>query len=248
VTIRPSLAVIPARTGSKGLPGKNVLPLAGVPLIGHSILFAETCPEIDRCVVSTDGAEIARVARSLGGAVPFERPAELAQDDTPMMPVLRHALEQMERIDGRTYASVLLLDPTSPCRSRTDVERAFALLEAHPEAMGAVACSEPTFNPHWVGVVERDRILERAFTTGAGTTRRQDAPRFLRINGSLYLWRAEYVRSAPASWFDGAPHVCVETDERRAFSIDTRFELDCLEALASAGVVDMPWLRRGDES
>jgi len=74
------LAVIPARGGSKGLPGKNIRPMAGVPLIAHSLMLARMCPEIDRCVVSTDAESIAKVAREHGGDVPFLRPAELAHD------------------------------------------------------------------------------------------------------------------------------------------------------------------------
>ena len=94
------LAIIPARGGSKGLPGKNVRPLAGLPLIAHSIRFAKTCPEIDTCIVSTESQDIAEAARQLGGSVPFMRPTELAQDDTPTWPVLRHALSWMEEKEG----------------------------------------------------------------------------------------------------------------------------------------------------
>ena len=86
------LAVIPARGGSKGLPGKNLRSLAGIPLIGHSILLAKMCPQIDRLIVSTESPGIAAVAREYGADVPFVRPVELAQDDTPMWPVLTHAL------------------------------------------------------------------------------------------------------------------------------------------------------------
>src|SRR5579884_3438939 len=105
MSLRPLLAVIPARGGSKGLPGKNIRPLAGLALIAHSIKCAEMCSQIDRCIVSTDSEEIARCAKTSGGQVPFLRPPELAQDDTPTMPVLQHALQEMERIDGRRYES-----------------------------------------------------------------------------------------------------------------------------------------------
>src|SRR5262249_31749395 len=87
-----TLALVPARGGSKGLPGKTVRRLAGLPLIVHSLRLAAACPEVDRVVVSTDSPEIAEVARSAGAEVPFLRPAELARDDTPMLPVMVHAL------------------------------------------------------------------------------------------------------------------------------------------------------------
>src|SRR3989338_1333883 len=91
------LAVIPARGGSKGLPGKNIRSFAGLPLIAHSILFARMCPEIERTIVSTDSAGIRDVALRYDADIPFLRPAPLAQDDTPMWPVLRHALAETER-------------------------------------------------------------------------------------------------------------------------------------------------------
>src|SRR5262245_388165 len=145
----PCLAVIPARGGSRGLPGKNIRVLADLPLIVHSLRCAALVPRLADVIVSTDDPNIAKVARDAGGNVPFMRPAELARDDTPMMPVLRHALDQMEAARGRRYESLLLLDPTSPGRTPDDIERAFALLAADPEANGVVACSRPTFNPFW---------------------------------------------------------------------------------------------------
>ena len=115
------LAVIPARGGSKGLPGKNIRSFAGLPLIAHSILFAKMCPEIDRCIVSTDSSEIAEVARRYDADVPFLRPSDLAQDDTPMWPVIHHALDYVEESGGVKYELVILLDPTSPGREPADV-------------------------------------------------------------------------------------------------------------------------------
>ena len=100
------LGVIPARGGSQGLPGKNIRPLDGVPLIGHSIAAAALVPEITRTIVTTDDEEIAFVARSLGGDVPFLRPQELAGDSTPTGPVIAHALAELERSDGESFDAV----------------------------------------------------------------------------------------------------------------------------------------------
>lgn len=239
MSVHPILAIIPARGGSKGLPGKNVRPLAGLPLIAHSLKLAALCPEIARCIVSTDDAGIAEVARAHGADVPFMRPPELAQDDTPMTPVLTHALREVERADRRTYGSVLLLDPTSPGRLPEDVTRAVALLDGDPAAQGVIACSRPTFNPFWVGVVERGGYLAPAFP-GAEYARRQDVPAFLRINGSLYLWRRDFIERG-ASWRD-VPHLALEIPEARAFSIDDLHEFHVAEQLIAAGLVELPWL------
>ena len=115
--IRPLLAVIPARGGSKGLPRKNVLLFMGHPLIAHSIMLARMCPEIDRLVVSTDSDEITAVARHYRCDV-IVRPPELAQDTSPMWPVLQHAMREVEKQDEKQYGSLMLLDPTSPADCR----------------------------------------------------------------------------------------------------------------------------------
>ena len=241
MSVHPILAIIPARGGSKGLPGKNIRPLAGLPLIAHSLRLAKLCPEIARCIVSTNDAAIRDVARAHGGDVPFHRPEELARDDTPMTPVLQHALRETEASEGRTYGSVLLLDPTSPGRLPDDVTRAVALLEADPNAQGVMACSIPTFNPFWVGVVEQGAYLAPAFP-GEEYARRQDVPKFLRINGALYLWRRDFIERG-ASWRD-VPHRALELPEARAFSIDDLYEFQLAEQLIAAGLVELPWLTR----
>ena len=240
MSVHPILAVIPARGGSKGLPGKNVRPLGGLPLIAHSLRLAGMCKDIARTLVSTDDAQIAEVARAHGGDVPFMRPPELAQDDTPMMPVLQHALREAERLDHRRYGSVLLLDPTSPGRLPDDVARAIALLDGDPGCQGVIACSKPTFNPFWVGVVEQGAYLTPAFP-GTGYTRRQDVPAFLRINGALYLWRRDFVERG-ASWRD-EPQRALEIPEARAFSIDDLHEFQVAEQLIAAGLIELPWLK-----
>jgi CMP-N,N'-diacetyllegionaminic acid synthase len=239
--LSPSLAVIPARGGSKGLPGKNTMLLAGLPLLVHSLRLARMCPEIDDVVVSTEDASIARVAGAHGHPPPFTRPAELAGDATPMWPVLRHALETMERTTGQEYRSLVLLDPTSPSRLPGDVAAAFRDLAASPEADGIVAASEPDFNPLWVCVVNRDGWMEAAFPEHTAARRRQDVTPLLRINGLLYLWRAGFVRRESATWRKGR-HLLLVVPESRALSIDTKDEFERAELLVRNGVIRFPWL------
>lgn len=112
------VAVIPARGGSKGLPGKNLLPLAGKPLIAHTIEAARRCPLIDRVLVSTDDPAIAAVARQFGAEAPFLRPPELARDDTPTEPVLQHAVEWLEREEGYRVDVVVFFQPTDVFRTQ----------------------------------------------------------------------------------------------------------------------------------
>lgn len=236
------LAVIPARGGSKGLPGKNIRPFMGIPLIVHSILFANMCPEIDRCIVSTDSDEIALLAKRYGGDVPFIRPPELALDDTPMRPVLKHALDTIESAEECHYDFVLLLDPTSPTRSPEDVAESLAKLMVNVSADGVISVSEPDFNPIWHCVVEQDGWMSDLLPQGSQFERRQEVPQVFRINGLVYIWRADYLRMPGLSWREKGKHVLYELPEARAVSIDTIDEFRRAEALVGSGVIDLPWL------
>ena len=238
------LAVIPARGGSKGLPGKNIRPFAGLPLIAHTILFAKMCPEITRCIVSTDSPAIAAVARRFGADVPFLRPAELAQDDSPIWAVLRHALETLETTECVDYEYLVLLDPTSPAREPSDLTEALGRLRHCPEADGIIEVSQPDFNPIWHCVMERDGWMVDLDAAGAGYEQRQQVPVVYRINGALYLWRTAFVRRAlDGSWRRSGKHLVYEIPEARAMSIDTLQQFERAELLVKSGLVTFPWLQ-----
>lgn len=242
------LAVVAARGGSKGLPGKNTRPLMGMPLIGHSLRAADLVPSISRCVVSTDSAEIADVVQSLGGDVPFVRPADLATDDTPMAPVLRHALVTVEEQEGRPYDILVLLDPTSPARDPRAVEGAIEVLRHNEAYDGVVSVSEPSFHPVWVGVrsAEDDpNRLERYFDTGVGITRRQALDRFRRVNGNFYIWRTSFIRRLEESWMDEGVHGMVEIPESHAYAIDYLDQFESLAAMVEQGRIVLPWVTPG---
>lgn len=236
------LAVIPARGGSKGLPGKNIKPFAGLPLIAHTILFAKMCPEITRCVVSTDAPEIADVARQFGAEVPFVRPAELAQDDSPLWSVLQHGLAWAEQ-HTRRYDALLLLDPTSPAREPSDIAGAMRRLRECPAADGIIGVSQPNFSPIWHCVVERDGWMTDFHAEAAKYSRRQEVPVVYRINGALYIWRTGFVRSQQeGTWRQAGKHLLYEIPESRAMSIDTADEFARAELLVKGGLISFPWL------
>lgn len=236
------LAVIPARGGSKGIPGKNVRPFMGIPLISHSILFSKMCIEIDKCVVSTDSDFIAETAERYGGWAPFRRPYHLSQDDTPMLPVLLHALAFVEEEEGRRYDRLLLLDPTSPAREPLDVTRSLKLLEGNDQADGVIAVSQPDFNPIWHCVVNNNGWMTDLMDQGSDYDRRQDVPPVYRINGALYLWRTDFLRKRVQSWRKGASHLMYEIPELRAMSFDTEEEFIRAELLVKNGMIQFPWL------
>lgn len=231
------LAVIPARGGSKELPLKALLPLAGRPLIAHSIELARRCPQIVRLIVSTDSEEIAETARSHGADVPFLRPADLARDETPMWPVVRHALAAV----GESYDAVLLLQPTSPLRLPEDVTAATTLLAGCPDADGVVGVSDAHPNPIWTARTIRDGFLE-ALVPDAAYSRRQDVPRVVAVNGALYLWQADFIRDHIDDPSTVGRYLPLEIPGRRAMDIDTAADLETAEVLLRSGLVSLPWL------
>jgi N-acylneuraminate cytidylyltransferase len=204
--------------------------------------MAAISPEIDRCIVSTDSEEIAAVARHHGADVPFLRPANLALDDTPMWPVLQHALLEMERQTEMRFGTLLLLDPTSPGRLPEDVVRALAMLDSDPRAAGVVAVSEPAFNPRWVCVEESGGYMKQLLPQTQSYVRRQDVPTTYRVNALLYLWRREHVLNQNEPQFYSVPHRMLVVPEDRAMHIDEPRDFAMAELLVREGFVKFPWL------
>ena len=187
VSTSRSLAIIPARGGSKGLPGKNILPLQGKPLIAHTIEGARAAHCIHRVVVSTESTEIAQIARQYGAEVPFLRPAELARDETPTLPVLQHVLRELAASEGREPDIVVILQPTSPLRRSEDIDRAVNMLE-ETGADSVVSLCVAEHHPAWMRRIESGRVLP--FLENAREyTRRQDLPPVYRFNGAIYVSR-----------------------------------------------------------
>lgn len=175
-----TFALIPARGGSKGIPRKNIKPIAGKPLIAWTIESALRSSLLDAVVVSTEDEEIAEVARRAGALVPFLRPAALAADDTPGLDPVLHAFEQLAQFDA-----VLLLQPTSPMRTTDDID-ACLRLAADRGAPSVVSVSEPDAHPYWTYRIGNDGRLAR-LVDGAPVTRRQDLPLVGALNGALYF-------------------------------------------------------------
>jgi CMP-N,N'-diacetyllegionaminic acid synthase len=179
-----TIATICARGGSKGLPGKNIRDFAGKPLIVHSITQALACPEIDAVYVSTDDAAIATVARAAGATVPYLRPAELASDAAPKLPVIEHLVRWLEE-QGQSVSRVVDLQPTSPLRDAADIA---AALRTQPDADLVVSVKDAGDNPYF-NLVEQGDDGWMHLSKGQGNTRRQDAPAVYALNGSIYVWR-----------------------------------------------------------
>jgi CMP-N-acetylneuraminic acid synthetase len=185
------LALVPARGGSKGLLRKNILPLAGKPLIGWTIEHALAAASIDRVIVSTEDTEIADIARAAGADVPFLRPAQLAGDDTPDLPVLAHALAWIAEHEGLDPDVVAWLRPTSPLRTAGDVDAAVALLETRAARCVRSVCLAE-HHPAWMYAL-KDEELEPLEFPGGPYLRRQDLPAMYRPNGAVDVIRRDAV-------------------------------------------------------
>ena len=143
-----TLALIPARGGSKGLPNKNILPLDGHPLIAYSIAAGRSTPLIDRVVVTTDSQDIASISKQYGADVPFIRPAELAGDYTTDLETFQHALQWLEENEGYVPDLILQLRPTSPLRFVHEIESCIQLLHDHPDAESVRTVTPSPITPY----------------------------------------------------------------------------------------------------
>lgn len=189
---RDILAVIPARGGSKGLPGKNIRMLAGKPLIAWSIEAAKASNYVDRLIVSTDSSEIADTARQWDAEVPFLRPAHLATDEAKGMEVVFHAMDQMG--SWLSPASLfLLLQPTSPLRTSQDIDQAVELF-FQKDAKAIVSVCEVDHHPWWTNSLPTDGSMASFMRPELHTTNRQALPVHYRLNGAIYLADVDFLR------------------------------------------------------
>ena len=230
------LGLIPARGGSKGVPRKNLKLVRGKPLLAYAVECGLACPSLDKLVVSTEDAEIAAEASKWGAETPFVRPAELAADEAPMLPVMRHALEQCETFWGQEVEILVLIDPTAPLRLPEDVEGALELLKK--EKAQAVVSGAPAHRNPYFNMVRRDDSgrVRIALDSGQEVTRRQDAPELFDLNTVVWAYRRQ------ALMVDGrrmpVDTVLYITPPERCLDLDTPFDFELLEFLLARREMD----------
>ena len=218
-----ALGVIPARAGSKGIPGKNLVEVAGRPLIAWTCDAARGSRLLTRVVVSTDAEAIASAARAYGVEAPFLRPVELAADDTPMRPVLHHAVGEIERSGGRV-SEVVLLQPTSPLRRSEHIDGALALLrDTGADVVVSVVEVPHQFTPTSVMRLDHGRLVP--FASAATATRRQDKPTLYARNGPAVLAIRREALLAHSSLYDGDCRAYVMPPED-SIDVDSAWDLE----------------------
>ncbi|WP_029008257.1 cytidylyltransferase domain-containing protein [Azospirillum halopraeferens] len=223
------LCTICARGGSKGVPGKNIRPLAGRPLLAHSLVQARESGLFDRIAVSSDDPAILEVAREWGADQLIERPADMATDTAGKLPAIRHAVLAAEAAAGGPFDTLVDLDATSPLRLPEDIRGAVALLEGGDA--DCVITAAPARRSPYFNLVEIDGagIVRLSKPLPGEVLRRQDAPACFDMNASIYVWRRDPFVDRPAI-FGETTRLFVMPPER-SVDIDEPLDFDIVELL-----------------
>ena len=221
-----TLGVIPARGGSKGVPGKNYKLLGGKPLISYTIEVALKS-SLDRIIISTDDMEIVSIAENYGLKVPFIRPSELASDTAKSIDVAIHALNMAEQEENLLYDAVMLLQPTAPFRSRDDIDLALAMLKKDEIAESVISVvSVGGHHPARMKYIEDGVLVDPPFCETYENQNRQELrPMFIR-NGAIYLTKRATLL---ASSFKGRKSLALIMPEERSVNIDTPGDFEYAE-------------------
>ena len=219
------LGIIPARGGSKGLPRKNVRMLAGKPLIGWTIEAALLSRYIDRLILSSDNQAIIDTAVSFGCEVPFVRPAELAQDDTPGIVPILHALEQLPG-----YDIVVVLQPTSPLRSVADIDGCLDFSTRESAAV-CVSVTLASKSPEWMFTMDENHRLKSFCRSENLPSKRQDLSASFTPNGALFVGLVDYLKSRKSFYTDNTLGYVMPKE--RSLDIDDEVDFLVCECLLS---------------
>jgi CMP-N-acetylneuraminic acid synthetase len=225
------IALICARGGSKGLPGKNIKPLGGIPLIGRSIQVAKQVSRIDRIIVSTDSEEIAEVAREYGAEVPFMRPEKLAQDNSSEWLVWQHTLDFLKKNDSNIIDGLVNLPTTAPLRSVIDVENCLDEYEKGDVDV-VITVTDAHRSPYFNMVTNDKDGYSSLVISGNNIVCRQDAPIVYDMTTVAYVIKPKFMQNS-MGLFDGRIR-SVKIPVERAIDIDTELDFRIAESMLGA--------------
>ncbi|MBO2534272.1 cytidylyltransferase domain-containing protein [Rummeliibacillus suwonensis] len=217
------LAIIPARGGSKGVPRKNIKLLVGKPLIAWTIEEAKKSKYISKLILSSEDDEIINVAKEYDCEVPFKRPIELAQDNTPGIDTILHAIKQCPG-----YDYIILLQPTSPLRTSEDIDD-FISYFINQNVNACVSVCEPSKSPYWMYQLGTSNNLIPLLKENASISRRQDLPKAYALNGALYIANIEWIKQTKNFVTDET--VAYVMPVNRSYDIDTIDDFQICEYL-----------------
>ncbi len=223
------IAIVPARGGSKGLPGKNTREICGRPLLAWSVRAGLKSRYVDEVIVSTDSEDIAQVALKAGAKVPFLRPSELAQDTSTSFDVIAHALDHYKKL-GTQFSYITLLEPTSPMTTSEDVDQALEKLVRHKSATSIVGvCKTESQNPAFLVKISETGLISGYQQTDMPVLRRQDIPDVYFFEGSLYISEIPFLLERK-SFYHHRTLAC-KFPKWKSFEIDDIDDFTIVEAL-----------------
>ena len=237
------LYLIVARGGSRGLPGKNLRRIGGLSLVGFKAQAAKAAPSCSRLMISTDSTEIQDEARRHGVEVPFTRPATLANDTATSASVVAHAVDWIEREEGRSYEAIMLLEPSSPFATPQHFEAAVDMYKSrYADLVVGMRAAEPPTT--FIGTRGPDNAIAPIVhkMNAAAGLRRQDQPEEWTMNGALYLFRWSAFKASTKIY--GAPDKCfgLMMDRWHSIEIETAADLAFAEFAVAQGYLDTsPW-------
>ncbi len=224
------LATICCRGGSKGVPGKNIKPLNGKPLIAYTIESAKQSRYINELIISTDDSAIADIARSYGANVPFMRPAHLASDTASKWPVFIHAVETYEQLTGNTVDYLVDLDVTVPLKTYQDIDGAIQMALQNPDTDVVITGYEPERNPYFnMMEIGEDGFASIVKKGSKPIVRRQDAPKVYSLTPAAYVIKKSALY-AYEHWSNAKCKI-YEMPRERAVDIDTEIDFKIVEFL-----------------
>ncbi|MGY5850478.1 acylneuraminate cytidylyltransferase family protein [Salegentibacter sp. F14] len=228
------LIVIPARGGSKGVPGKNIKKLNGKPLIHYTIEAARELFSDEDIIVSTEDEKIKKTVEEIGLKVPFLRPPELAADTSGTQEVIIHALDFMQSL-GKKYSTVLLLQPTSPFRTANHIKEAIEIYKQDPDQIDmVVSVKETKANPYYVLREENKQGYLEVSKRGQ-FTRRQDCPKVWELNGAIYVINAKSIKKSALSEIKKVRKYVM--GEYPSHDIDTMLDWSIAETILSKKII-----------
>ena len=230
------LAVIPARGGSKGFPGKNIARLNGKRVLEYSVESAKKSSYIDDLILSTDSVEISQIGEELGISVPFLRPSYLAKDTSETVDVLIHAIEFMQKSKNIEYDFVILLEPTSPLREACDIDRALEILSQSSYAKSIVSVANTgRLNPAFLVYQSSKNVLMPYVVESLKHKRRQEIEEIYFLEGTIYISEVKTLMEEKS--FYHKKTIGFEVPEWKAYELDSELDFVIITAI-------LEWQRR----
>ena len=229
-----NLAIIPARSGSKGLKDKNIKLLNGKPLIAYTIEAAIKSKMFDEVMVSTDSEEYADIAKKYGANVPFMRNSELSNDTASSWDVVRDVFDKYKK-DGKEFDTVALLQPTSPLRTGKDIIEGYKVLKDKSANMIVSVC-EVEHSPLWMNTPSKNNSMENFINSNIVGLPRQELEKYYRINGAIYIIKTEYLLKTNNIYKDKSFALII--DKKKSIDIDDELDFIIAEILIKSTNLD----------